>query len=321
MDRYIVSNILSRCSIRDQFKFKLVCTGWNQLINTTTWPEIYTFFAGQPFPWLYYAILKYYKHFQHNDKLWYFATANHNITPSMMFESIHIPWVARAIPFNPNITQHVGSDSSVFYSTFQRLWAGNLKAETISYQRVIQHMTRKWLVQQLSENPIVTWVVILNNPDVHWDWVYVSRNPNITWDIIRENRDRPWSWRDVSAHPNITWSIIVANPDIPWAWKWISRNPNITFDIVMSNLDKHWSWFGLSQHPNITWDIISANPQLPWKWIRVSANPNITWNIVVANPTIKWSWSQLSANSSIPWSVVLENMDRPWRWNFLVCKK
>ena len=61
-------------------------------------------------------------------------------------------------------------------------------------------------------------------PDKPWNWYGISQNPNITWDIIVANPDKPWNRDGISQNPNITWDIIAANPDKPWNWYVISRN-------------------------------------------------------------------------------------------------
>ena len=49
------------------------------------------------------------------------------------------------------------------------------------------------------------------NPDKAWDYSYLSENPNITWDIVLANPDKGWNYAYLSQNPNITWDIVSAN--------------------------------------------------------------------------------------------------------------
>ena len=78
---------------------------------------------------------------------------------------------------------------------------------------------------------------ILDNPDKDWDWSNISHNLNITWEIIQQNPnihwDRYWQSLCVSSNPNITWDIIRDNQDKPWNWTALSKNS-------MSKSKKEW---------------------------------------------------------------------------------
>ena len=84
-----------------------------------------------------------------------------------------------------------------------------------------------------------------------WIWYGISQNPNITWDIIINNPDKPWRWCGINQNPNITWDIIINNPDKPWDWNAFSFNKNISWNIIKDNPNKQWNWYGLSKNPNI----------------------------------------------------------------------
>jgi hypothetical protein len=65
---------------------------------------------------------------------------------------------------------------------------------------------------------------IENNPDKPWNWEYLSENPNITWDIVVDNPEKKWDYDSLSVNPNITWDIIEANLDKPWIYELLSEN-------------------------------------------------------------------------------------------------
>ena len=44
--------------------------------------------------------------------------------------------------------------------------------------------------------------------DSPWDWSVLSQNKIITWEFIKENPDYPWVWNSILWNPNITQDII-----------------------------------------------------------------------------------------------------------------
>jgi hypothetical protein len=48
----------------------------------------------------------------------------------------------------------------------------------------------------------------LNDTKCKWDWRRLSKNPLITWDIVVTNPDKPWDWWSISRNPIINWSIV-----------------------------------------------------------------------------------------------------------------
>jgi hypothetical protein len=116
----------------------------------------------------------------------------------------------------------------------------------------------------LSGSYNITWEIVINNPNLPWDYDQLSLNPNITWDIVKNNPDKPWNYDYLSENPNITWDIVINNPDKPWNYYYLSKNTNITWDIVKNNLDKSWNYIKLLKKPSVTLDIIKLNKNLNW---------------------------------------------------------
>ena len=110
------------------------------------------------------------------------------------------------------------------------------------------------------------WDIVLQYPEVQWDWKLISSHPNITWDIILANDTNPnWIRKSISMNPNITWDIVQANPERPWNISKLSGNPNITMEIVLANPGKCWNYTELSSNPSLLWDDIRQNPDKPWE--------------------------------------------------------
>ena len=97
--------------------------------------------------------------------------------------------------------------------------------------------------------PCTAWTIIVDNPQINWDWYEITKHKNIDWNIINNNPNYPWVIVAVSLNPNITLDIIINNPDNQWNWYCISSNPNITMDIIIDNPDKPWDWNFISMNP------------------------------------------------------------------------
>ena len=136
------------------------------------------------------------------------------------------------------------------------------------------HRTKLFREQVEDEWTEHFWKFIENNIDKPWDWKWLSQNPNITFDIILAHPDKSWNWYWLSLNPNITFDIVLAHPDKPWKWGWdgLSCNPNIAFDNVLAHSDKPWNWSWLSSNPNLTFDIVLVHPNKPWDWRELSYN-------------------------------------------------
>jgi hypothetical protein len=48
--------------------------------------------------------------------------------------------------------------------------------------------TDLWDWRGISENPNITWDIVVSNPDKRWDWSYMTSNPNITFYLNQINR-------------------------------------------------------------------------------------------------------------------------------------
>jgi len=104
------------------------------------------------------------------------------------------------------------------------------------YNKFLDEWSEKW------------FQFIKDNPNKHWNYIWLCLNPNITWEIVQANQDKPWNYNRLSSNPNITWEIVQANPDQPWNYDWLSLNSIITWEIVQANPNKPWNYDYLSQN-------------------------------------------------------------------------
>ena len=150
----------------------------------------------------------------------------------------------------------------------------------------------------ISKHVEIKWEVILNNPELPWDWCGFSCNPNITIEIIKENLDKPFDWQYISENKAITLEIIVNNPELPWDWDFATFNPNITWKIITENPDKPWNFRSISYcNKSIRCQNIIVNPDKDL--IIMSQNSNITLQIIEDNPDKPWDLLYFSKNQNI----------------------
>ena len=202
---------------------------------------------------------------------------------------------------------------------------------------------------KLSDNPNISFEVILNSLDKKWDWGLLSKHPKLTFDFILNHLDYNWSWVHISIHSNITFENIIEHLELNWIWEYVCYNENITIKNIIDNPNLPWSWRSLSKNDNITqyfltysnlswnFDDLTYNGDLTdidiileknnlldqLKFIKLDENPNITINYIKEcinnnNKSVDyWCWEQLSCNMSI--KDIIDNPDLPWDMS-IVCE-
>src|SRR5271166_2603133 len=71
-------------------------------------------------------------------------------------------------------------------------------------------------------NHLVTLLKFLH--DTPWNYCWLSENPNITWEIVMQNPNKSWDYNRLSENPSITWENVMQNPDKPWNYNTLSTN-------------------------------------------------------------------------------------------------
>jgi hypothetical protein len=117
----------------------------------------------------------------------------------------------------------------------------------------------------------MTLDIVLNNPQIRWNWTELSRNPSITAQDIFTHPELPWD-EFIIQNPNITLQHMLAHPEIDWDWDRISDNPTITLNDVFAHPELEWRWTALSRCAAITIDDVRNHPDLPWDYGWLSRN-------------------------------------------------
>ena len=89
----------------------------------------------------------------------------------------------------------------------------------------------------------------------------LSENPNITFDIVLAHPNKPWNWISLSRNPNITFDIVLAHPDILWDWYNLSLNTFIKAkqNFVEKRYNEYLSSYRIQQY----WDKANSIPTNP----------------------------------------------------------
>jgi hypothetical protein len=244
-------------------------------------------------------------------KFYFKHTSNPQITFEMIKNNPQHPWCVDGYALNPN-------------ATFEQLIEFGIK-DLHNYEYNIN-----FTISVLLNNPNIPWdfhIVstvrlislddIDNNPDLGWDWKSVFRREDITIEFAKKHHTKV-KYINFSITPNlITLDDIENNLDLNWHWGMVSLHRDINIAFIRRHLDKELSWSSISMSPNITMNIIRNNPDLPWNYGYISSNPNITIEFILENMDKRFNWSALSTNNSITIEMVKNNPNLRWNPFFL----
>ena len=104
---------------------------------------------------------------------------------------------------------------------------------------------KSWYKEFFSENSDITLKVILEHPEINWNWGTISKNPNITMSDILKYPLKCWDRKNVAQNPNIKLSEIFEHLDSPYKLiTEISRNPSITLKDILRYPKMDWRCYG-----------------------------------------------------------------------------
>jgi hypothetical protein len=183
--------------------------------------------------------------------------------------------------------------------------------ECLTIDMVLKNLDKDWDYDSLSENPTITFEMILQNKDIiQWNWAYVSANNNITLEMVKEHPELPWDTVNLLENKNIPFSYFEEkmNESFPWY-----HSVNISIEDIVKHHDVSTDWRMLSVHKNITMKDIEDHPELPWDWYILSGNPNLTIEMVLKHYN-EMSWEGISANENITMDIIEKYINYNWIW-------
>ena len=178
---------------------------------------------------------------------WDMLSGNESISFRDILDNLQLRWNMKYILQKPGLTIEYAkkyirkykniSSTELFYIS---------RNPGITFQDILDNPQIKWRWQGVALNPNVTFGDLLTNRDkcvndlgnVFGD--YVSDSPNITMDIVLANPDIEWNWLYLSRNPKITWTNVLNNINLPWDWKELSskslRRAEIANNIINDTL-------------------------------------------------------------------------------------
>jgi hypothetical protein len=117
---------------------------------------------------------------------------------------------------------------------------------------------------KLSYNPNTPIGVILNHPEVSWDWQGVGNNLQLTMQIVLDNLNKNWSWWSVTDNPNITSNDILRNMNLPWKWNNLIYRKKLTIEMILANPNYSWDWKAIYEYECIPLKTMMRYSQFPW---------------------------------------------------------
>ena len=176
--------------------------------------------------------------------------------------------------------QHVQKYPNVRWSA----WA-IYKIAPLEY--IMNNPTMSWPFDYISERPDLT-IPFIRHFSNKLDWFRISEN--IDFHLVIENPDLPWDYDGLSSNKKITTDDIIENTQIKWNFKKLSKHIDINF--IYANTTLPWDDNTLLTRLNLNFIRGHLNP----KWLEyseISSNPNLTIDFILEYPSFRWHWESV----------------------------
>lgn len=268
-------------------------------------------------------------------------SANRNINYQIVKKHSDKPWDYKTLSLNPNITfDDVLSDISKQWD-----WNSLSVNKTLTLD-IVRRYFHKFNPILLIHNKIITYEIIISNPQLPWKlneipyktnltfdnilemyyvmkikftnehWIFISEQKYINLEIVQQYRNLPWNFISFTRNPNITYEIMKQNKDIPWSYKNYIYNSNCDFNFVVQHRELDLDWEYISEHL-VTLEQFLNHPDLPFCHNSIQMNKNITFDDLWKIPFIKHNMNYISLNRSITLKDIRENRGYLWDWFWL----
>lgn len=204
---------------------------------------------------------------------------------------------------------------------------------------------------------------IINNPDVDWNYAQVSHNRTLTTELILQRPDVAWDWNWIFGNPNISLVDLAKSTDdaiinlrtsfkpTPWHASRIPKahtlrecsefyskevlhnilvaasKPVDTLQCTVADL-QHVGIHDYALYSHCTGLQLHKILQAPhkWNWSVLSANSSfsardIQYVINLNNPAAQWNWHKLSCNPNLTYDFVWTHRYMPFDWLQLALNK
>jgi hypothetical protein len=219
-----------------------------------------------------------------------------NITAEDVCGNLDLPWKFDKLAINPNVKFTQESILLLPEDARERMCRTNLHVKEIILSRLTLEdlrNDRSGLLYDWSRLTAITpsVKVILENPELPWNWDAASLREDLDLRSIKDYRERPWNWSNLTINRALKVTEILEESDLPWNLSYISYRRDIKAELVKKNNDIDWDWRVLTNNEAIKVSDILNDPDLPWCWEDVMIRKDFekdfrSLDIVIKN--LKW---------------------------------
>lgn len=108
--------------------------------------------------------------------------------------------------------------------------------------------------------------LVMDNPDLKWNWNYLSLINFATKDLIRKTKHKPWNWHVLTYGKDIKIEFIMEFSEKPWDWSAVSRLPYTPLQFIEDNIQLPWNFQQLHFNRKLTKEFVKKYADEDWDW-------------------------------------------------------
>ncbi len=125
-----------------------------------------------------------------------------------------------------------------------------------------------------TENNLITFIDIMNNDDLPWNYCVISYHYAKWADCLEYHDWKHWDMVNLAHMKDLTLNDIIINPHIDWDYEVLSYRDFLTKEFIANNMDKNWDMKALSSHKVVDLEFIQSH-NMKWDYEGMLYNPNI----------------------------------------------
>lgn len=264
---------------------------------------------------------------------WGAASLKSNLTPEFVENNLDKDWNWLYLHLNPVIPDSLvekyhpeilerstdGYDRSLCEEKMRiSFWHEMSKLDiTTSFFRF--HAHEPWNFTVLCENFKMDLFIIIEFPDLEWDFPILSKNPKI-YEIVNLLPFKNWDFSILSSHQHLPEIAIEDHPYLPWDFPLICSNkytPLRIIEILNEQNEDLIYWFSISENYNLTSEFVLKYQDKDWDWKTLSTAIFLTSRMILTLSDKEWCWETLSVHRCITPRLIRETLDKPWNFYLL----
>jgi hypothetical protein len=170
---------------------------------------------------------------KYNNFPWEWMSKNEELPIEFLIAHKDLPWnwshISKFCRFDDRIADKI-------------IWSIFLQNKNLNYKIIKKyaHKIVDWPTASRLAN--IACMGNILDTEIPWDYDELSNNKMLLWTHVRNNPYKPWNYNNLSKLICVTWDVICYYPELFNDKKEISLNPNITWKIVYENLKMPWNY-------------------------------------------------------------------------------